>query len=504
MSRRRISPLPMKGIDARASFGVSQDTLAYAEQVRGRTNAITHISNNQLFTTSASGTGAERARNLVQFFKSPPGGTSENVLMVFTNNGVYKLLSRGPDVWSVIESGLALPAIAVPGGTTYQRFAIANSAHKLVWTSASGSLRVRVFDGNAVTPIAQAYSSDHLIAFNHRILIAATIESGVFNGARIRWCANRNFNDWTGLSSGFLEVGSNLSSGSIRAMVNYDEQALVSLENELIEIVPTGSLFPVFEEGTHHIGMSIAGPHTWQVHNHVAFFLGPDSVYAWDRSKFIPIGRPIEPLLRQFLDPIRVQTMQGMVLQARGEYHLLINEGTLTGTTTGRVFIYDIESDRWFHDFGLDVSAIGKITTTYQPAGYLTPLPNISPEFTLAADAFDRVGFEEHTSTTPVGLAETQDFFAFDANQQPSVNAKNDFLALYFQTLPNAVVNVGYSINGGTSFVGGLVTANSEGYASFTRRVGFSKIRFRFVGVENYLHITGPLEMEYEGAGDTY
>lgn len=513
MSKLRLIPLPLKGVDARASTGVDPETLSYAEQVRSTNQDIAHLSTNSLALTSPSG-NVQVARNIIQAFFSAPGGPDQNRLYIFTNAGLW--ISTVPLTgWSSLETGYGLTALATPGGSTYARFAIANSSHKLAWTAtrATTPLTVRILDGQTgtITPITPAYSADHLIAFNHRIVIANTVEAGVRNAARIRWSANRNFTDWSGVGSGFMEVGSNLSSGAIRALVTYDQFALVSLENEIIELIPTNSLFPVFEEGNHYIGTPIVAAQTWQVLNHVAYFVGPDSIYAWDHNKFTAIGRPIERLLKPYLDPVRAITMQAIAYPARNEYHVLHNEGVRAGTSGAGIFIYDITADRWFADTvpAGSVSAIGRVSTLYQDSSYVRSTGVTPQEFTMRTNSFDTIGFEETPATypvsMPVGLMNTQDILAVDRNEQPALNAKNECLALYFYTRPGQTLTIGYSVNGGVSYSAGVnVTANSEGLGKFPVQVSFSRIRFSFRAVSSYFYLTAAFQMEYEPMGDTY
>lgn len=514
MSKWRLLPLPQKGIDARASMQAPQDSFAYSQQIRNYNQDIQHLTDNNSTLPSPSN-NVGTARNLVQFFMSPPGGPDQNRLIMFTTQGAW-MANNALSTWAQLEA-YAMSSITIfAGAVTYGRYAWANSGHKLCWTCTRTSTPtvVRVYDGTTVTTIAQQYAAEHMIAFNHRIVIANTVETGVRNAARVRWCANRNFTDWSGTGSGFMEVGSNVSSGAIRALVNYDDFALLSLENEIIELVPTNSLFPVFEEGTHYNGTPIMSSQTWQVMNHIAFFLGADTVYAWDRSKFTPIGRPIEPLLKPLLQPLRSAFgMQGIAYPARGEYHLLASEGTRAGTSTAMIFIYDVNADRWFLDVPPAVSTIGRVSVQYQEQAYVQPLVNVAApqEFTMRTNGFDTIGMEERavnyptSSPPPTGLIDTQDIYALDLQDQPSPNAKNDLLAFYFQAKPGQSYTVACSIDSGVTWIGAaVVVVNADGLGKFSFRMAFRKIRFRLQAVADYFNVTGVFQLEYDQAGENY
>lgn len=246
--------------------------------------------------------------------------------------------------------------------------------------------------------------------------------------------------------------------------------------------------------------------------NHIAFFLGPDNVYAWDRSSFKAIGDPIVKSLKPYLDPYRMMTIQGLVLPARGEYYLLMASGVDEGASQALMFIYDLKADRWFTDIYSGRTALGKITQTLAPAFFNARQYDDSMEYLVAADNVDRVYLEksyQDTETVPVADTgfTTQDFFALNSQDIPDMNAKNELLSLIFRTHPLTKVNVAVSIDKGVSFIGSIaVTANAQGIAMYNFIVTFSHIRFTFgqrTG-EFPLMIEGPLAVEWERVGDTF
>jgi hypothetical protein len=285
-------------------------------------------------------------------------------------------------------------------------------------------------------------------------------------------------------------------------MTHFDETAVISLENEIIELSPTGSLFPVFEEGNHFAGVSVYSPESWQVFNHVAFFLGPDTVYAWDRNRFLPIGRPIEKLLLPYLHPSRMRSMQSLILPARGEYHLLLSGGASEGDSESILLIFDINEGRWFHDTMPSCQSIGRVLSVKQENGYFLGSDNFSREFSLRADGVDLIGVEESTSVTPVGRFDTQDFLPLNSKGEPTINGKNTFLALYFHSTPSSTIIVGASVDKGVTFITSTVTVDVNGVGAYFETIAFSLIRFTFRGLGARLSVSGPLEFDYELSGE--
>jgi hypothetical protein len=285
-------------------------------------------------------------------------------------------------------------------------------------------------------------------------------------------------------------------------MTHFDETAVISLENEIIELSPTGSLFPVFEEGNHFAGVSVYSPESWQVFNHVAFFLGPDTVYAWDRNRFLPIGRPIEKLLLPYLHPSRMRSMQSIILPARGEYHLLLSGGASEGDSESILLVFDINEGRWFHDTMPSCRSIGRVLSVKQENGYFLGSDNFSREFSLRADGVDLIGVEEGTSLTPVGRFDTQDFLPLNSKGEPTINGKNTFLALYFHSTPSSTITVGVSVDKGVTFTTRTVTVDVNGVGAYFETIAFSLIRFTFRGLGARLSVSGPLEFDYELSGE--
>jgi hypothetical protein len=509
MSYRRPIPTPLKGIDARTGLNVNLETVSYAVSVRASEEDLRSLSYYRNYTPSPSG-GTNRGRNILQFFVSIPGGADFNGLIILTNNSAYRV---NPDLSVVtLQTGYNLNGYVTGLTTIYPRFGVVNTANKVAWTCALASppVKVRVYDSTTVTAITQDYAAHHMIAFANRLVIANTIEAGVRNSARIRWCVNRNFTDWTGLGSGFLDVGSHQSSGRVLALNNFGAIAVVALEHELIELQSTGSLFPVFQLGTHHRGVTVIAAQSWQVWNNVAFFLGPDSVYAWNQgSGFTDVGKPISAMLAPYLVPEKARWAQATILPARGEYRLLMTSGANDGDAIAKVFVYDIKADRWFLDEPLHMTSISTLVLIQQTDGYMNQqffAPSM--EYTIGTGVTDAGLFEQSTDVNMPERPEiiTQDYLALNVRNEPDVNERNEFLNLYFYTVPNSQMFVGYSVNKGASFTMTQLTANADGLINLSAQVSFSTIRFRFLYTtpQGTFRVGGPMWMEWDKAGTVY
>lgn len=502
-------PLPTKGIDARSSFA-GPDTLQYATSVRQSEADTRTVSYMAPITVGGSISG--KPRNLLQVFAAPAGG-DVNRLHMLTTTGAYSY-NNTTATWGLLEGGYAL----TPYGSRpiYPRFGIANSRHAFAWTCAQATppIRVRVLNPvtNSLNIIAQDYSARHMIAFNNRLVLGDTIETGVRNSARLRWCANGNFSDWTGIGSGFLDVGSHASSGRIQSFNVMDDIGVVALEHELIELLPTNSLFPVFQLGTHHRGPMVFAPHSWQVYKGTAFFLGPDGVWAWNRGSFTKVGKPVARLMAGFIDSVSAMSIEAILLPGRGEYHLLVSSGTTEGQPYARDFVYDINADRWFLDEIPSMATFTEGILTFSDdsvnlAGYTG-----GQEQTYGVSESGALLQERDTSfaagmvTPPDVIVITNDYYAVDAAGTPSPNARNELLNFYFHSTPNTQIVAGYSTDHGVTTSTVLVTTNADGVGIVSAQAPFTTILFYFrrVSGQGQFKLTGAIEMEYEYVGETY
>lgn len=521
MSNKRVINLPLAGIDARYGLNINPESVSEAVNVRASEEDLRDYSY-MAFYKNGPTVRVDVARNIVQMFMSPAGGLEgiddQNRIVMMTATGAH-IYNNTTGAWTTIETGYSLKPTTIPGGgTALPRFAIANTQHKLVWTCAQANtdIRVRVYDGtgSGPVPIPQQYAARHLIALNNRIVLGDTFENNTTrNASRLRWCVNRNFMDWTGEGSGFLDVSSYNSSGRILALNNLGPSAIIGLEREFIELIPTGSLFPVFQLGEHFSVPPIMAPRSWQVLNDTAFYLGPDSVYAWTRGrKSEKIGKPIERLLAPYLVAERMDTIQSVLMPSREEYRLLMTSGSNEGTATAKIFIFDTKAGRWFVEETDTMNAISKVLVVKQ-GGSSFSAPFSLPgtlEYGIAAGLQDNFHVEQAPGAPrpqPKPYFTTQDILAINTEGAPDVNARNEFLNLYFRTAPLSTVDVYYSIDRGASYTGTTIASNSDGVGIFSGQVSFSTIRFRFQDqfvFDKNFYITGPIVMEWEQIGTIY
>lgn len=509
MARRRLIPLPSKGIDARQGLDVSPETWSFASNVRQSEGNVETRSWYLPAGTALATPGIPR--NIVQMFGAPAGSDFNKLVMLTTTKAAVRA-NGSPFAWSNLETGYSLNGIgSLP---YYPRFAVVNSRHQLAWTCAQAAtpIKVRIYDGTTVTSITPNYSARYMIAFNNRLVLGDTMESSTRNSSRLRWCVNGNFTDWAGTGSGFLDVGSHASSGRILGLFNFGAIGIIALEHEVIELLPTRSLFPVFELGTHHRIPTVMAPRTWQTYLHLAFYVGADTVWAWDGSRATDIGKPISRLLAPLIDIVSVAySLQAALLPSRGEYHLLATAGSGESQPYARLFVYDLKADRWFIDEVDTMRAIGPLLFIDQTDRYNIVSMQTTNEWMIGVTEGAQLQQETDSTftsmpTPPDVILTTQNYLAVNKDGQPSTNAKNELVNVYFRTVPNRAVVAGYSIDKGATFTTQTVTADSEGVARFSATGAFSTVQlyFRRVAGTAAMQLTGPIEIEYEYIGEVY
>jgi hypothetical protein len=188
--------------------------------------------------------------------------------------------------------------------------------------------------------------------FNHRLIAANTTESGNSWDNRIRWPVNGNHADWTGSGSGFTDLYEP-EQEPIRGIKVLSNRLVVFREHSITDLVPSGTLTPVFtsEQRTTNVGSVF--PFTIDSNGVMIFFLGNDgNVWAWNGTQLQSIGDAIYRSVEQLIDLVSGQQVYfGKVYPFANEYWL-----RLSGNN---VFVFDFLQGRWMMDYFPDLEAIG-------------------------------------------------------------------------------------------------------------------------------------------------
>jgi hypothetical protein len=398
--------------------------------------------------------------------------------------------------------------------TRWLRFAVVSSLGLLAWTgynegytAAVQALRVRTMNSAlTITPIPSDYAGTHMIALQDRLLIGKTVEAGVVHPYRLRWCVNGNFQDWTGIGSGFLDVTNEYPGRPILGLMPLTGKAYVSLDREILEIVPTGSPSPAFVLEKRILGTGMMAGNSWAATEYFGFFLGNDAqVYRWDGANLTTVSEPIHKTLTAALRTIPAtegfpfnqrRVVQGAINLADQEYWLLIDEGP------DRMFIYDYRRDRWYRDhFGdYTITAIG--AARRQAFSRYGTVFLGHHDHTVAVVTPDTI---LHQSTNVTRYVETPDYTAQEirAGQLiPTLGWRNTAYAFRFRWTGGSSVEVGYSTNKGATWTTQNVTVDtSDGVCVVWILADFNQIRFRLKVTSGTFGLSDLLSYDWEKNG---
>lgn len=450
-------------------------------------------------------TSAGTVRNLPQAWFA---GTTERILMLtHTTAFVYNSAT------GVFDG----TAEAYAGMTATQRFGIANTLDTLAYSArgltVGGAQTIRAYDGTSFSNLITTgtnHSANILLAFNDRIVSADVNVAGVVNPTQARWCVNGNVNDWSGAGSGTLEI-IETSNAPLTGGFVLGERAYFTKAREIIELIATGSLTPVFRQETKVSGVGCIARHSIAQGDNFMFFLGPDSVYYFDGSNLRDVGRATQSgtprsvmrQLKPLIDYNNTDEIQGVVLAAASEYWLQV------GTD---IFVYDYLRDRWFRDQQSSISAMGVIRVGNQVTTDID-----ASEFMLVAgpsrltwrvdpslNTFRGEPFNAYFETKDF-QAQRQFFVQGGVVNRPALGEMNSLYRVDFRTDADAVVEVGVSIDRGSTWETEEVTANGHGYGAFFIEKAFEHVRFRFRSDDaTDFAILAFAQVEFEGSGVAY
>ena len=327
------------------------------------------------------------------------------------------------------------------------------------------------------------------------------VDTGIPHHARIQWCINGDFTDWTGTGSGFIDVTNRYPGRSILGFMPLADKVYLSLERAIMELIPTGNPAPAFTVEQRILGVGLAAPRSWAEAEYFGFFLGDDAqVYRWDGANLTAVGTPVQKAIQAALQPVISaairRVVQGAINLADQEYWLLIDDAD------DNLFIYDYRRDRWYRDnYPVTPNAIG-------PARKST-LSNYSSIFvghsdrTVSAITPDVATYNGSNVTRYV---ETPDFSAQEirAGQLiPALQWHNAAYCLRFRWTGSNPVEVGYSLDKGANWTTQSVTVGSDSIGEAWFVVDFTQIRFRLKITSGTFGLPDLLTYEWERSGQT-
>lgn len=433
-------------------------------------------------------------RNYPEVYVGPSGPAVDKYVML-THKSAFE--------YSPLTSstGIFMPTSEVYTGDQYKRFSIANTQGIAAWSQ--GVDNIRQWDGATYTDLITSgtnHAARALLAFADRIVSVRPFFGGADHPTQIRWCINGDVNDWAGTGSGALEIIETSQDPLVTGFVLGD-RAYLAKRRELIELVSTGSLSPVFGTVTRVRGMGVLAPHSVALAEQVAFWLGPDDIYMWDGSTLTAIGERVYNTITSLIDFNNLDNIQGVVYTPDSQYWLVVPP---------YIFVYDYRRDTWYWDDAQDFAAIG----VYQVGVNFTADIDKSQFLVVGSPqaVTSRVDFQSRTWMGAMidSYFETRDYTADDIDTKKplfggtAVDLWNltSLREIRFQGPPGNTVEVGISLDRGVTYETQEVTINSFGVGTAWIQRPFSQIRFRFrdFSSEDYqLHGSWAFDVETSG-----
>ena len=534
------------------SFGATVGTVQYATALSQRQNAgpvAAQMGNTSETEIQLSSTMAE-AKLVGSYYSFDPDGFTLNYTTqaeMAQPNGVYlafnaTLTSPGtergiprnyPDVFvganpavenfllltdksafyyapSTPSTGIFLPTAEVYHGIPDLRFSWVNTQGIAAWSQ--GIDNIRQWDGTTFSNLVTAgtpFPAKYLIAFDDRIIAGYPTIGGIPEPTQIKWSVNGNVNNWTGTGSGALEI-IETNQEPITGMFVLGDRAYIGKRHQLIELIATGTLSPVFSTAPRVSGMGILAPYSIGLAEQFAFWLGPDDVYMWDGSTLTAVGERMYHTITQFVDYEQLSLVQGAVFTRDSQYWLAVPP---------YIFIYDYRRDIWDWDDSQNFEAIGLYNVTPLGGPLLFTADINASDFLVVGDPLCQTTRVDFQATSWLGnpidsYFETKDYTAEELTRQNTLGSGwrvtlwdlDSLREVRFQSAPGNIVECAVSLDRGQTWIdiqSVVVNQNGVGVAWFQRP--FSQIRFRFrdYGTDAY-EIRGQWGHDVETAGYQY
>jgi hypothetical protein len=472
-----------------SQFSLDSDgfTLSYSSTSAART--VYYVALN--FASSTGGlTGV--IRNYAQVYVGAT--TAVEKLLMLTNQSafIYTPSTSSTGVWT--------PTSETYTGDVHERFSIVNTQGIAAWSQ--GVDNIRQWDGTAFSDLITSgtnHAAKALIAFADRIVSIRPYFGGIDHATQIRWPINGNVNNWSGTGSGSLEIIETSQDPLVTGFVLAD-RAFLCKRREIIELISTGSLTPVFATAPRVRGMGVLAPHSVGLAEQVAFWLGPDDIYMFDGSSLNAIGERVYNTVTALIDYNELDDIQGAVYTPDSLYLLVVPP---------YLFVYDYRRDIWYQD---DVTAFEAIGLFQVGTNFTADIDN--SEFPVIGDAFSQTVRLDKSATSYLGApidsyVTSKDYTAEEVAPRTIQGVRtslwdlNSLREVRFQAPANSRVEVAVSLDRGTTWQSvQTVTVNSNGTGVAWFQVPFSQIRFRFrdYGTDSYeVHGSWGIDVEETG-----
>lgn len=423
---------------------------------------------------------------------------------VVPTESIVMLTSKSAFTYTPVtpSTGLWTCSTEVYTGTDIQRFSIANgtdATYGAVAAWSQGADNIRAWDGTAFAPLITAgtnVAARVVLAFNNRIVAVRPFLGGVDLKTQIRWSVNGDFADWSGTGSGTLEVVET-SNQALTGGIVLGSRCYLTRAREVIELIATGSLSPVFIPEVRVSGVGCIATHSMAAGDIYAFWLGPDEIYQWDGSQLLAVGGKTYNTITQLVDYETLDQIQGVVYTPDSQYWLVVPP---------YIFIYDYRRQIWDWDDIRSFQAIGILSVQ----DLITADLNHS-EFVVIGDSSVQTIREDPEVDTYLGAAidsyfETKDFLPVTLvgrAYEVAYDKYNTVWRIWFRGTPGELIEVAISTNKGLTYpYMQVVTVNAQGVGIFFSDVswGVLRIRFRSQGGSEF-SIQGPINLEFTDAG---
>lgn len=391
-------------------------------------------------------------------------------------------------------TGLFDPTAEAYTGAAARRFSIANTLAIAAWSQ--GTDNIRQYNGafSALVTSGTNHAARTLLAFNNRIVSVRPLVAGIDQKTQIRWCVNGSANDWAGTGSGTLEIVETSQQPLTGGFV-LGERGYVTRMRELIELIATGTLSPVFRPITRVSGIGVLATYSVATGDVYAFWLAPDDVCQWDGGTLRKVGERTYHTINQYIDFSNLDNIQGWVNTVDSEYWLLVPP---------YVFIYDYRREHWYFDQYTDIAAGGTITVGDQ---FTTSIG--ASQFVAFGHADARTFRVDYSSDEFLGGAidawiTTRDFVPTTEQGQPSplLPRYGTLWRLWFRGTPGEVVEVQLSTDKGLTWKAQTVTVNPAGVGIAFYNDAFATLRVRFRSqAGSAFSLQGPVQYEFSDAG---
>lgn len=430
-------------------------------------------------------------RNYAQVYVGAATAVEKLLMLTSKSAFIYTPATSSTGVWTTTPE--------VYTGSDTDRFSIVNTQAIAAWSQ--GVDNIRQWDGvsfSDLITVGTNHAARSLIAFADRIISIYPVEGATQFPTQIRWCVNGNVNDWLNAGSGRLEIIETSQDPLVTGFV-LGERAYLAKERELIELLWTGSTSPVFGTQPRVRGMGVLAPFSVALAEQFAFWLGPDDIYMWDGSTLTPVGDRVYNTIDALIDYSNLDTIQGAVWTPDSLYLLVVPP---------YLFVYDYRRDIWYQDDTTNFEAIGIFSVG---TNFTADIDH--SEFIVIGDSAVQTVRLDQALTDYLGAPidsywTTKDYTAEELSGGAqrgfavSLWNINSLREVRFQSNAGNIVEVGVSVDRGTTWQTTTVTVNSNGVGVAWFQLPFSQIRFRFrdYGTDAY-EIHGSWALDFEDSG---